>query len=203
MQPPPQPPAAEVLHALARRHGVDDSQEYIRVVQKLSCERQYSLLQNCEAVATHLQALGIAAPLVGRMLQHCPALFSYPAPDRAAPLLEALMGAGVGLGPTQVHEEANHGAGYVGWAAGAPQACVLAECIAASLLGAHVCTLPLPAHQPGPKSAPCLQAAEVFVCCPALGNTRNVMPAIVRLVVEQHALSWQAAAAPEPAAECT
>jgi hypothetical protein len=147
MQPPPQPPAAEVLHALARRHGVDDSQEYIRVVQKLSCERQYSLLQNCEAVATHLQALGIAAPLVGRMLQHCPALFSYPAPDRAAPLLEALMGAGVGLGPTQ--------------------------------------------------------AAEVFVCCPALGNTRNVMPAIVRLVVEQHALSWQAAAAPEPAAECT
>ena len=31
--------------------------------------------------------------------------------------------------------------------------------------------------------------------CPALGNTRNVMPAIVRLVVEQHALSWQAAAA--------
>lgn len=37
----------------------------------------------------------------------------------------------------------------------------------------------------------------MFVRCPALGNTRNVMPAIVRLVVEQHALSWQA----EPAAE--
>lgn len=49
-----------------------------------------------------LQALGIPAPLVGRMLQHCPALFSYPAAERAAPLLEALMGASVGLGPTQV-----------------------------------------------------------------------------------------------------
>ena len=36
------------------------------------------------------------------MLQHCPALFSYPATDRAAPLLEAMMGASVGLGPTQV-----------------------------------------------------------------------------------------------------
>lgn len=46
--------------------------------------------------------MGIAAPLVGHMLQHCPALFSYPAAERAAPLLEALMGAAMGLGPNEV-----------------------------------------------------------------------------------------------------
>lgn len=39
----------------------------------------------------------------------------------------------------------------------------------------------------------------MFVRCPALGNTRNVMPAIVRLIVEQHALSWHAPEA-QPAA---
>ncbi len=61
------------------------------------------------------------------------------------------------------------------------------------LLCAPISTL-RPLSPPGLLSS---QAAEVFVRCPALGNTRNVMPAIVRLVVEQHALSWQA----EPAAE--
>lgn len=33
MQPPPQPPAADVLHALGSRHGVADAPQYIRVVQ--------------------------------------------------------------------------------------------------------------------------------------------------------------------------
>ena len=48
------------------------------------------------------QSLGIAPPLVARMLQHCPALFSYPAADRAAPLLAELMGERLGLQPMQV-----------------------------------------------------------------------------------------------------
>ena len=30
------------------------------------------------------------------------------------------------------------------------------------------------------------QAAELFVRCPALANTRHVMPSIVRLVAEHH-----------------
>ena len=68
--------------------------------------------------------------LVGRMLQHCPALFSHPAEERAAVLMSELMGGRIG------HTAA--------------------------------------------------QAARLFVRCPALANTRHVMPGIIKLVSEHH-----------------
>lgn len=59
----------------------------------------------------------------------------------------------------------------------APSAC-------SSPAGAPTSLTPMPP----PRCHP--QAAEVFVRCPALGNTRNTMPSIVRLVVEQQGVTW-------------
>ena len=81
--------------------------------------------------APHLQGLGVEQEQVGRMLQHCPALFSWAAEERAAVLVAELMGDRVGHSVRQ--------------------------------------------------------AAELFVACPALANTRHVMPSLVKLVAEHHA----------------
>ena len=78
-----------------------------------------------------LQSLGIGIEGVARLLQHCPALFSWPPQQRAEPLFAELMGERLGLGAAE--------------------------------------------------------AAEVLVCCPALANTKHVMPSIVRLVAHTRA----------------
>ncbi len=41
---------------------------------------------------------------IGRLLQTCPALFSHPCEERAAPLLAEMLGPRVGLLPTQAAE---------------------------------------------------------------------------------------------------
>lgn len=74
-------------------------------------------------------------PTVGRVLQHCPALFAHPPAARALPLMAELTGR---------------------------------------------------------EGLPAPLAAEVFVNCPALANTRNLMPSIVHLVVEQQGPAWAA-----------
>ena len=65
------------------------------------------------------------------MLQHCPALFSWPAAERAAVLFGELLG-----------------------------------------------------DAAAQRSA--AQAGELFVVCPALANTRHIMPSIVRWAAEHH-----------------
>jgi hypothetical protein len=126
----PAGPAAAALHDLSARFGVEDQAAFVRAVHKLAVERQHALLDYAGGVAELLKGMGIGVELVGRMLQHCPALFSFPAEERAEVLMSELMGPAVG------------------------------------------------------KSAQA--AAELFVRCPALANTRHVMPSIVRLVADHH-----------------
>ncbi|PRW51014.1 putative aarF domain-containing kinase chloroplastic [Chlorella sorokiniana] len=118
----PAGPAAAALHDLSARFGVEDQAAFVRAVHKLAVERQHALLDYAGGVAELLKGMGIGVELVGRMLQHCPALFSFPAEERAEVLMSELMGPAVG------------------------------------------------------KSAQA--AAELFVRCPALANTRHVMPSI-------------------------
>ena len=85
----------------------------------------------CALAATHCQqALGLDSVAVGRLLQHCPAMFSFPAEERAAILFAELMG-------DRVARTAS-------------------------------------------------QAADLFVRCPALGNTKHVLPELVKVVAEHH-----------------
>lgn len=126
----PEGPPSRALAALAAQHGVPDGKGFAAAVEKLQVERQHGLVQHAEGVALHLQHLGLGLETVGRMLQACPALFSFPAEERAEVLLAELMGERCGRSVAQ--------------------------------------------------------AAELFIRCPALANTRHVMPSIVRLVSDNH-----------------
>ncbi|KAL4425134.1 hypothetical protein ABPG77_008239 [Micractinium sp. CCAP 211/92] len=106
-------------------------QRFAAAVEKLQVERQHGLMQHAEGVALHLQRLGLDLDTVGLVLQACPALFSFPAEERAEVLLAELMGERCGRSASQ--------------------------------------------------------AAKLFIRCPALANTRHVMPSIVQLVSENHA----------------
>lgn len=134
------------------------------------------------------------------MLQHCPALFSYPS--------EA------SCGWREVWQRGEDGLGGLHWlatrAAEQHQRCSVPSAIGAGRLHVHGARLTA-AYEPSPpsllshtvpqercevlmgelmgarvgKSAG--QAAELFVRCPALANTRHVMPSVARLVAQHHA----------------
>lgn len=92
----PQGPAPHDLAEVAAAYGVADGTAFEAAVQKLAVERQHGLVEHTAEVAQFLQSQGLGLPTVGRMLQHCPALFSFPSEERVEVLLAELTGENCG-----------------------------------------------------------------------------------------------------------
>ena len=99
----PSPPeseaeAADMLRSLGLQGALPPA-TLLDSLQSLSAERRGGVMQHAAAVAQHLRgpAVGLSAQQVGRLLERCPTLFSWPPQERATPLFRQLLGEGLAV----------------------------------------------------------------------------------------------------------